>query len=224
MHHCSPSLKPGLILYLFFSFTSHVISPGHSIASPPTFSIHSTTALAGDISTPCLVFLPVPTLSPWSMPSKLLPEWPFQIQSSPTLYLSSPLLWEVPTPYQNLHERCVVIMPLLIFSFSVFTTLLLPNSQTHQPSFNSLLCQAPGVWVFPHTSFIGTTHPPPSCLSADCWVTPTSSNVTSSLKPSQTSRAWTWCSLHVFLQSPVLLIRWQSGHCLVVVSLCTYIF
>lgn len=147
MHHHSPSLKPGVILYLFLPFTSHITRPQHCQSTH--LPHHLATGLAGTIRIPCLVFLPVPASFPWSMLSKLQPEWPFQMQSSLTLLLKLLLLWEAPTPYQNLHESCAVIMTLLIFSSSVFTTLLPPpNSQTHQISFNSLLCQAPGFWVF----------------------------------------------------------------------------
>lgn len=161
MHHHSPSLKPGLILYLFLSFT--LISYHQAMALP----VHP----PSPSSLPMLLLGPSAPLVWSSYLSQLSPHDPcYQNYCQSDLskhkalllfYLSSPLLWEVPTPYQNFLARCVVIMPLLIFSFSVITTLLPPDSQTHQTSFTFLLCQAPSFWV----SHIYALTTPPTLMS-----------------------------------------------------------
>lgn len=104
----------------------------------------------------------------------------------------------------------MIIPHLIFFSFFFLHSLAscFPNTPT---SFNSLLCHVLGFWVFPHMSFMGTI--PPSCLSADFWVTLTSSNVTSSLKPSQTFRAWTWCSLQFPVLFSKMAVRALFGSC-----------
>lgn len=134
MHHHSPSPKLGLILYLFFSFASHITSPGHKnhqsahLLHPPC---HSSCWGHQHPFSSCLF---------WLCPCN--PCYQKHCQSDLSkhkeifllFYLCSPLLGKVPNSLSELTWKvCYDNTSSYLFSFFFSSTLLPPAFQTHQP-------------------------------------------------------------------------------------------